>query len=539
MPAKSARFSWDDLRARARATVARVWQVLWAQRLTFLAGLVGSLGAALVMILLRLTVGAPTLPELVGERILPLLNVDTFIKLLVTFQPHPKTGPLGLALLSQIALGVVLAPLLAWLGTRTIPRLTTLPFQPLPLAALFALVGTLVALVLFWPVMGQGLAGDPIALARTITGICVFVTLLSYGLITTWLLNRLARAPTSAAALTTTPPFTRRTLLGAVLVAGLAELAGIWAGLNSYLERSNLAYEGNETPADVRSAITPNEDFYVVSKNVLDPEVAIDRWRLEVAGMVTTPRIFTFAELTQLTDTSRAITMECISNGVGSRIMSTAEWRGVTLAQLLQAVGGPTSGATQVIFRSVDSFSSSLPLADLLDAKTLLAWEMNGVALPTRHGFPLRAVVPGRYGEQSPKWLTRIELSDQPYKGFYQSQGWSAHQVETTSRIDLPAGTIAPGPTLVQGIAFAGIRGIQRVEVSADDGLTWQAATMTPPLSDQTWVLWNWKWTPTAPGNYHLRVRATDGTGTVQTKMQRGTVPDGAAGWHRVTVVVR
>src|SRR6185437_17041809 len=167
----------------------------------------------------------------------------------------------------------------------------------------------------------------------------------------------------------------------------------------------------------------------------------------------------------KLPSETRAITLECISNGTGQHLMSTAQWTGITLENLLKLNGGAKPTGKYVIFSSVDGYTSSLPLADLMQARALLAWEMNGQRLPSRHGFPLRVIVPGRYGEQSAKWLTRIELVDQPYKGFYQSQGWSDAPAETTSRIDLPASRVALGAITVAGIAFAGIRGIQKVEV--------------------------------------------------------------------------
>jgi DMSO/TMAO reductase YedYZ molybdopterin-dependent catalytic subunit len=231
------------------------------------------------------------------------------------------------------------------------------------------------------------------------------------------------------------------------------------------------------------------------------------------------------------------VTLECISNGVGHDLMSTAIWKGTLLKTVLDAAGGVQPSGKYVIYTSVDGYQYSMPLADLLEARVLLAWQMNGEPLPQRHGFPLRVVTPGRYGEQSVKWLTRIELVDQPYNGgLYQSQGWSSAPLETTSRINMPNGQAKLGSVSVAGLAFAGIRSIQKVEVSADDGATWHAATLLPPLSDQSWVFWTWTWTPPGKGVYTLVVRATDGTGALQTETQRGTVPAGATGWHHVTV---
>jgi DMSO/TMAO reductase YedYZ molybdopterin-dependent catalytic subunit len=194
-----------------------------------------------------------------------------------------------------------------------------------------------------------------------------------------------------------------------------------------------------------------------------------------------------------------------------------------------------------VLFTSADGFQSSLPLADLLAVRTLLAWEMNGAPLPDRHGFPLRVIVPGRFGEQSPKWLTRIELLDLPVKGFYQRQGWYAGPVYTISRIDNPlkgARLMVGQPVPVHGVAYAGTRGIATVDLSTDAGAPWQPATLAPALSPETWALWHSTWTPTTPGPATLMVRATDGTGAPQITHAQGTVPNGGTGLHHVAVTV-
>jgi DMSO/TMAO reductase YedYZ molybdopterin-dependent catalytic subunit len=242
----------------------------------------------------------------------------------------------------------------------------------------------------------------------------------------------------------------------------------------------------------------------------------------------------------QLPAEMRAVTLECISNGIGGRLISTAQWRGIPLKTLLERAGsvGAPEGK-HVVFTGVDGYVTSLPLPDLLEARTLLAYEMNGETLPERHGFPLRAIVPGRYGEQSAKWVTRIEITDHEVKGFYQSQGWSAAPLETISRIDAPRSETPLGEIPISGIAFAGIRGIRQVEISVDGGSTWQRASLQPQLSEQTWVLWQWMWYPTAPGVYAIVARATDGTSKLQTQEKRGTVPNGATGWHEIKIVVK
>ena len=230
--------------------------------------------------------------------------------------------------------------------------------------------------------------------------------------------------------------------------------------------------------------ITTNSDHYVVTQNPIDPTVNTAVWRLEVTGLVGNSGSYTYSEIQNLPSTSRAITLECIANGPGGHLMSTAIWQGVTLRTLLQLHGGAQPSATHVAFYSVDGYNMSLPLNEVLADDALLAWRMNGVELPQRHGFPMRVLIPGHYGEENPKWLTRVELTDHFVGGLYSDQGWYNGPLHTTSRIDRPFGRVRSGQTVeVGGIAFAGDRGIEKVEVSTDAGLTWNIATLQPALS--------------------------------------------------------
>ncbi|MBF6591121.1 MAG: molybdopterin-dependent oxidoreductase [Ktedonobacterales bacterium] len=422
-----------------------------------------------------------------------------------------------------------------------------------------------VALGVFWPVLPEGLFGDPLGRARLLTALSALLVFLTYVAVTlftdlwlrtAWDVRAAAEQPAEAAGGTSTLALTRRRALeaaGVVVVAVAAGGVGVDRLLQGYLASSNLAYEGRPTPDDVLSFITPTKDFYVVSKNALDPTVIADHWRLELGGLVRQSRAWTYEQVRALPSETRVVTFECIANGVGGHLLSTAEWRGVSLQSLLALAGGATPGGAYVVFFSTDGYASSLPLRDLLEARTMLAWQMNGAPLADRHGFPLRVVVPGRYGEQSPKWLTRIEIANRPFKGFYQSQGWNDKQLETMSRIDAPRGMVPLGSVTIAGVAFAGIRGIQRVEVSADGGVSWHEARLLSPRSelsrselsrselsrsDTTWVFWTWAWLPPRRGVYTLIARATDGRGAVQAATERGTVPQGATGWPRVSVRV-
>ena len=190
--------------------------------------------------------------------------------------------------------------------------------------------------------------------------------------------------------------------------------------------------------------------------------------------------------------------------------------------------------------RAYDDYVDSIPFERALHPDNLVALQMNGEALPPGHGFPARLLVPGIYGMKNVKWLTNIRLVEGDVKGFWQQRGWSDKAVyNTNARIDVPhySDQVTAGPRSVAGVAFAGDRGIQKVEVSVDGGKTWQEAQLKEPLSPYTWVLWILPW-DAQPKSAVIIARATDGTGTVQPAEVRGTLPDGATGYHQIVVSV-
>jgi DMSO/TMAO reductase YedYZ molybdopterin-dependent catalytic subunit len=407
-------------------------------------------------------------------------------------------------------------------------------------AAVLAVVMTLVAVVLFWGEIGQNFLGLPLGWAMLVTALSLLADFSLYSL--TLCLAYRALLTKQVVSKGSVVAQSRRQLLARTGIAALSigGVAGTFGLIRSYLN-DYAGYDGMTTPAHngVTSPITPNSEHYVVTQNPIDPTPNFEVWRLEVTGLVSNPGTYTYEQLQTLPSTSRAITLECIANGPGGRLISTAIWQGVTLRTLLEKHGGALPGARFVAFYSIDGYTISQPLDEVLAADALLAWQMNGVALPNQHGFPLRALIPGRYGEESSKWLTRVELTDHFVPGLYADQGWYYGPLHTTSRIDRPRGQLALGRnTEIGGIAFAGNRGIQKVEVSVDGGITWHEASLDPPLSQDAWVLWTWQWRPSSPGQYTLAVRATDGTGEVQTSRKQGTVPNGSTGYHTVVVQV-
>jgi DMSO/TMAO reductase YedYZ molybdopterin-dependent catalytic subunit len=302
----------------------------------------------------------------------------------------------------------------------------------------------------------------------------------------------------------------------------------------------------------VASELTPNDKFYRIDTNIIVPSIDANTWRLNVRGLVRNgPLQFTYDELKAMPSTSEYATLECISDKIDGDLISTAYWKGVSLKSILEmAQVLPT--AIYIVFRCSDGYDVGIPLDRGLMDGTILAYEMNGVALPTEHGFPVRAIVPGLYGMMNAKWITDIELVDMVYEGFWQRRGWANNaKYQTHSKIVFPgdalrnrfeelstnAATIG-SKSPIAGVAFAGDRGISKVEVSTDGGNTWQSASIKDPLSSNSWVLWALDWIPQNKGKYNIVVRATDKAGNMQAAEIRDNYPNGATGYHSVEETV-
>ena len=460
---------------------------------------------------------------------------------MLAFGTNAKKGPLGLALLGMVAVGTVLGWFYALLVRLPLPTDGRRPMRREWFTTLgFAVGMTLIATLLFWNELWQNQFGLPLTWATVITILSLLVTFCTYSL--TLCLTYRALLPREVRPDRPAVMQKRRQVLTRAGVAALGLGAGAAAvGLVQRYLQDYSAYDGMKTWPQNNAVppITPNDQHYVVTQNAVDPTPNIALWRLEVGGLVQTPGTYTYEEVQKLPSISRAVTLECIANGIGDHLISTAIWQGVLLRTLLEQHGGAQATASHVAFYSVDGYNVSLPLDEVLAADAILAWRMNGVELPARHGYPMRVLIPGRYGEENPKWLTRVELTDHFVQGLYSSQGWYNGSLHTISRIDHPRGKLALGQTVeIGGIAFAGNRGIQRVEVSVDGGGTWQQADLDQPLSPDSWRFWRLSWRPARQGGYTLVARATDGTGETQTSREQGTVPNGATGYHRVTVNV-
>ena len=295
--------------------------------------------------------------------------------------------------------------------------------------------------------------------------------------------------------------------------------------------------------AGISSYVTPNDSFYRIDTAFgRVPQVDPGDWRLRFTGMVDNPYEITFDEIQAMDLSDYVITLSCVSNEVGGNLVGNAVWTGVPLSVLLDRAG-VQAGADQVVGRSVDDWTAGFPTGVVYDGRNaILAIGMNDEFLPTSHGFPARLVVAGLYGYVSAvKWIEEINLTTwDGFDGYWVPRGWSKEgPMKTQSRIDVPAGgrgLVAGQPTPIAGIAWAPTRGIERVEVKIDDE-GWLPCQLGEAVGDESWVQWHREWTPSA-GRHRIQVRATDGDGTTQRSEEVSPAPNGAEGWHTVTVNV-
>lgn len=297
-----------------------------------------------------------------------------------------------------------------------------------------------------------------------------------------------------------------------------------------------------------------SDSFYKVDIGSADPNIGPAAWTLTVSGDVAEETVFSYDDIRARPAEHRFVTLRCVSDKPNARLMDTALWTGVPIADLLDDAGAPETCC--VTLRAADGYFVSFERSALDPG--LLAYEMNGKPLPRGHGSPLRTLVPGRWGETNAKWLTDIEVVTEPGEGYWENRGWQGtgevHTVAKLHSVASRGGTITVG-----GHAYAGLRGIQNVEVSTDGGETWNDAELSDTLpgtvpvddgsatptesatatadSEEAMDAWRmWKYEYEATGKHEVVVRATDGTGALQTEEDRDAYPSGATGWVRKTV---
>jgi len=309
-----------------------------------------------------------------------------------------------------------------------------------------------------------------------------------------------------------------------------SETEGVVVSSSGSDEAFGFDFEG--MPALVGSAA----DHYVVDKNVSPPRVDTDAWSLSIEGAVEDGREYTFEELRTHPDRREmTVTMVCISNTVGGNLIGTTDWVAIPVRTLLEDAG-VTEAAVDVVTRAADGYSEAIPWSVVREREDIvLAVGMDGKTLPAEHGFPARLLIPGRYGMKSTKWVTDFELATEDHEAYWEQRGWDEEAVVNTlsyvRAVQRRGDRVAIG-----GIAYAGVRGIERVEVSVDGGSTWADATLEDPVSPHARRRWRYVLERSDSGPLDVFVRATDGEGERQTSSRSPPHPGGSTGWHSVTV---
>ncbi len=546
------------LEARSGSRLLRLWHESWPGALAGLAA--GGVAIAIGELIAGLVHGAPSLVTAVGSMVIALQPSGAKELMVSLFGTNDKQvlnlavliGALVIALLTGILAGrrfergawvfAAFGAIAAFASLQE-PLISKPLAIIVPIVAVTAALGTLRGLLMLVP-------GSPVAARRRPV--------------------RPARGPATGtaaeAATSMSPEWTRRRFLiaSAGTLGGVVVAGGVGRSLvndqhpSGIVSTSKLPAVLNPVPPltstqsltipGITPIVMPNQQFYKIDTTLLTPQVDAAAWQLDVKGMVNHPISFKYDELLALPLFEQYVTIACVSNDVpkgnqrGLNLVGNALWTGVRLKDVLN-MAGIQAGATQIVGRSVDDFTVGFPTdwAMAEGREPMIAVGMNGVPLPADHGFPARLIVPGLYGYVSAtKWLASIELTTrEAVNGYWIPLGWAKDgPILTQSRIDLPAGSsnLPAGRVDLAGVAWAPERGITGVEVKIDEG-AWQPAQISQPISKATWVQWLLSWMA-APGQHSIEVRATDGTGIIQTDQHSEPAPDGARGHHRITVTV-
>jgi sulfite oxidase len=311
-----------------------------------------------------------------------------------------------------------------------------------------------------------------------------------------------------------------------------------------------------ETPvALLDSWITPVENFYVRSHLPVPPALDAGAWTLQVEGDVANPVALSMDDIRRMPAATLTATLECAGNGRaffdppvagiqwGKGAVGTARWTGVRMADVLKRAGVRPTG-TFVLMNGADrplgsmqDFIRQLPMEKATHADTLIAYEMNGQPLPPVHGFPLRAIVPGWEGAYAMKWLTTLRVINREFDGFWVATAYRypLKQVAPGAAVDakdmgpltslvvkslitkpIDGAIVAPGTIDVAGFAWTGESAIAKVDVSSDNGATWQPAGLTGENARYTWRRFEAQVTAMRPESLLLMARATDADGRTQ-----------------------
>jgi DMSO/TMAO reductase YedYZ molybdopterin-dependent catalytic subunit len=540
----------------------------------FFGGLAAGVISVTVSLLLRLFVGGLFIPELASQTLFSLTPGQVESQAVETLGPLAKYSAFIGAVIANLILYGLIGLLLASLRKKKIPLKgyvgNTLQYSLVAYIILLVMGVLLLALT----------ETNVQAKLNSIKSLAIYLipSSIAFGFPLSSFYERITlprRSTTMVAekedATTTTSKieidYKKRLLLRAG-IATVVALPILYFGLNSLLlpkkELQQLSpslalLKSKPPPAGfvdprlrplLESEITPTDLFYRIDKNPIVPVVNAQAWNLTVKGLVNKPLEINYKELRDMSSVEQFATLECVSNKIGGDLISTAIWKGVRLKDILDKAQ-LMPGSKYIVFRCFDGYDVGIPLERGLLEGTILAYDMNGAPLTAEHGYPVRAIVPGIYGMMNAKWMTEIEIIDRVYEGYWQRKGWTnVAKYNTHSVIIIPGDALArkrfrnlEGSNVVvnnmvpvAGMAFAGDRGIAKVEVSIDNGNNWKTATIKDPLSQYTWVLWTVELDLTNKSIHNIVVRATDKAGKIQTDEMTDPFPNGATGYHMINV---
>jgi DMSO/TMAO reductase YedYZ molybdopterin-dependent catalytic subunit len=485
----------------------------------------------LVLVALRFGLGAQVITEVMADWFARLLPVPVFDFFIEELQFNAKRLLFVLIFFGQIGVG----GLIGMAYVRLEPEAGYQDGLALRTTVLTGIIWAVLGLVVT-PVLGAGVLGSELP-----DGAFVYATMLLFAIavyaLTLAQVVALAERRGGIRYNASRRDFIQKAaIFTTIAVVGGAALQTIATNL------SRLTPSISRRPGVLSTPVTPNDEFYVIGKSAVLPQFKVETWKLDLRGdQVRKPMQFTYEELLAMPAIEEYVTLTCISNPIGGDLISNALWKGVPLKHILAQVD-LDPGTERLAFWAADGYFDSFPLDVAMRDEVIVAYEMNGEPLPPEHGYPARIIVPGLYGMEHVKWLLRIEPVDAGFKGFWQRRGWQDTAViKTMSRIDIPAnkGVVPVDVLQIAGVAFAGKRGITRVEVSVDDGETWRDADFEPSLSDFAWVIWRLAWSNPMPSKIAVLVRSTDGTGALQIERKQGNSPAGPTGYHRIKVTLR